>query len=212
MSDGADLERLLFEYGISAGSACAQRFRVYFDLLQKWNRRINLVGSTSWRVVGPLFEESLWASRFYPKHQVRHLDIGSGAGFPALPLRMVNDNMRLELVDARSKRTAFLETAVDALGLMGTRVFNCTLDNLLGDEGASGKWDCHSWKAVRLGRRSLSLLVRRAEAGAQFWMFHGIELPVEGGTPDPDLQLLRREDTPGKPSWHLSIFAKARLR
>ncbi len=208
MTDGAHLERLLLDYEISPDSACAHKFRVYFDLLQKWNRRVNLVSSTSWSIVGPLIEESLWASRFYPKHPLLHLDIGSGAGFPALPMRIVNGNMRLDMIESRSKRAAFLETAVDSLGLAETKVFNCTLEDHLRDGGIMKRWGCVSWKAIRLKHESLSFLVKGAEAGAQFWLFHGIDLPIEGGKPDPLLSLIRKEDLPHKPSWHLSIFEK----
>ncbi len=208
MTAGSELERLLSRYGIVAESECAHRFRVYLDLLQKWNRRINLVSSTTWETLGPLFEEGLWASRFYPQGAVRHLDVGSGAGFPAVPIRLLNDGMSLRMVESRAKRAVFLETAVESLGMATTRVLNCTLETFLNKEGASGGWDCVSWKAIRLDGKSFSSLVTKADSGATFWVFHGEHLPVEGCEPHTLLRRLRFDSVPGKPSWHLSIFEK----
>lgn len=209
MRAGIELERLLSRYGYEAESECARKFRIYLDLLEKWNRRINLVSSTSWKILGPLLEEGLWASRFYPEGAVRHLDIGSGAGFPALPMRLVKRDMQLRLIESREKRAVFLETAADTLGLAGTRVSNRTVEAYLESEGSEGGWECVSWKAIRLEGRTISSLVKKATRGASFWMFHGEQLPVEEGELDSSLRLVSRETMPGKPSWHLSIFEKS---
>jgi 16S rRNA (guanine527-N7)-methyltransferase len=88
-----ELNRLLDEFGIPAGSDSGLKLRTFLKLLEKWNARINLTSSTDWNVLEPLFAEGLWASGFYPAGFVQHLDIGSGAGFPGLPMRIMAPQM-----------------------------------------------------------------------------------------------------------------------
>ncbi len=208
MTLGAEYERLLSKYSIAADSNCAWQLRAYVDLLDKWNRRINLVSSTSWNTLGPLLEEAIWAGRRYPAGTVRHLDIGSGAGFPALPMRLLNPDMRLRMVESRTRRAAFLETAIETMGLERAHVHSGRLESYLaGDEAAHG-WDCVSWKALKLDTRSLSQLIQMADVGAEFWIFQGREIPVHGGELDTRLLLSESAPVPGKPAWRLSVFRK----
>ncbi len=201
-----ELTRLLATYAVETGLDCKKTLLSFLNLLEKWNRRVNLVSSTSWSILGPLFEEGLWASRFYPQKPTYHLDIGSGAGFPALPLRILNPLMQLQMVESRTKRAVFLETAVTALGLTEVRVSCHTLQELLCDTSVPGGWDHVSWKAVRIDRKCLELLIKRTAARTSFWVFHGEELPIEGGDSDLPLRLTSRHKAPCKSSWYLSIF------
>ncbi len=209
MTSSEELGLLLSRYGIGTGSECAGQFRSYVSLLEKWNRRINLVSSTSWQILGWFLEEGIWAGQTYPKGAASHLDIGSGAGFPAVPMRLVNPEMKLRMIESRGRKAAFLESAIEALGLTNTSVSHCTLEAWLCMEGDEWEWDSVSWKAVRLQRKSLDALVKRARKGVRFWMFHGEELPVEGGDAGSSLRLLRRDTVPAKPSWRLSVFEKS---
>ncbi len=206
MTAEQELTELLSTYGLEADSDCEKMFLSFLSILEKWNRRINLVSSTSWRILGPLFEEGLWASQFYPQKPTYHLDIGSGAGFPALPLRIMNPRMQLQMVESRTRRAVFLESAAAALGLTETSVSCRTLQELLRDNSVPGGWDHVSWKAVRIDRECLRLLVERATAHTSFWVFHGEGLPIEGGSADLPLRLTSRHKAPCKSSWYLSIF------
>ncbi len=208
MTCARELAQLLSTHGIEPESECGARFFSYLRLLEKWNRRVNLVSCTSWAILGPLFEEAILAGEIYPKRALWHLDIGSGAGFPALPMRLLNPSMQLRMVESRSKRGIFLETACAELGLLQTSVSNCTLEKYLRTEGKDGGWDCISWKAIILTQKDFDALAEKAKEGTLFWVFHGKELPVEGGEWNPALRLNRREAIPGKPAWFLSIFSK----
>ena len=176
-------------------------------LLEKWNAKVNLTASTAWSAVGPLFVEAVWAAGRYEAKAARHLDIGSGAGFPALLLRILVPDMRLAMVEARAKRCSFLETAACELGLENVRVINMRLDSYL--ESEEGPWDCVSWKGVRPALRDIRTLAVRSGRDARFWMFHGRELAVK----DPDalervLELVRTESCPAMEGWHLSIYRR----
>ncbi len=68
MAEAADeLKKLLGESGIALNSEIAKQLQTYLALLEKWNSRINLTSATEWNVVGPLFQEGIWASKMYPE-------------------------------------------------------------------------------------------------------------------------------------------------
>jgi 16S rRNA (guanine527-N7)-methyltransferase len=182
----------------------------YLALLEKWNPRVNLTATTKWDELGTFFAEAIWAAGFYPKGPVAHLDIGSGAGFPAIPMRVVLPEMRLCMVESRTKRAAFLETVTTGLRLEGTKVICNRVEEILRAREAP-PFNIVSWKGLRLSAEALELLLAASCPKTQFWVFHGQELPVEA----PEragraLNLMRREHFPGRPGWQLSIYAVSR--
>ena len=174
------INRLLREFAIEPDSDPGQKLQIYLSLLEKWNPRVNLTSNIAWNALEPLFREGIWAALKYPADLRTHLDIGSGAGFPALILRVFNTEMKLELVESRGKKASFLETAAWEMGLTGTCVHIKRLEDLLSAcEPGNKAWDCISWKAIRLASRDLHRLRSHVSKNAQFWMFHGKEAAVE---------------------------------
>ena len=112
------LNQLLMNSAISLDSEIALRLTRYVGLLEKWNSRINLTSSTDWRVIGPMIWEGIWGAQFYPPEAASHLDIGSGAGFPALLLKSMVSRIELDMVERREKKCRFLEAAAHALELL----------------------------------------------------------------------------------------------
>lgn len=212
MTSRNGLEKLLTRYGISPESDSALSLSAYLLLLEKWNRKINLVSSTAWEILGPLFEESIWAAGQYTKNRVEHVDVGSGSGFPALPMRILNPHMNLELVESRTKRAVFLETVCEMLRIENASVSNCTLSSYLQSRCRPANWDCISWKAIKLAREDFSSLIHAAKEGVRFWIFHGKDIPVRGGLLTEDLKLVKKEGVPGKPASYLSIYQKRATR
>jgi 16S rRNA G527 N7-methylase RsmG len=203
-----ELANLLSRYKIPAPSEAGDQFLRYLSLLEKWGRRVNLVGSMSWENLGPLFEEGLWAGLKYPKKALVHLDIGSGGGFPAIPIRILNRAMQLQLIESQTKRAVFLETACESLGMKGVTVHNCTLRSFLKGDEKEGEWDCISWKALKLSRNDFSLLVGRSREGVSFWIFHSTGIPIEGGELNPALRFCFKKVMPGKRKWYLSVYER----
>jgi 16S rRNA (guanine527-N7)-methyltransferase len=180
MTESADrLKQLILESGITLESAIARQLLVYLSLLEKWNPTVNLTSTTDWSGIGPLFQEAIWASTFYPDNAASHLDIGSGAGFPAFPLRILRPRIQMEMVEGRTKKSVFLETVASSLGMSDTRIHNMRLNTFLQRGNAGKTWDCVSWKALKLGNDDLGMLRQHAHPQTQFWMFHGKELAVE---------------------------------
>jgi 16S rRNA (guanine527-N7)-methyltransferase len=101
----------------------------YIELLLRWNARINLTAVREEKyIVKRHFGESLFAARhLFPAGQAsaaEHLiDVGSGAGFPGLPIKIWNPDLRLTLIDSNQKKATFLREAIRTLELANVEVF-----------------------------------------------------------------------------------------
>ena len=195
------------EFSIEPDSDPGRKLQIYLALLEKWNPRVNLTANTTWTALEPLFREGIWAALKYPYDCRTHLDIGSGAGFPALILRAFNTKMELELVESRNKKCAFLETAAWEMGLTGTRVHTKRLNDLLTTCESGRTWDCVSWKAIRIAGGDLLRLREHTTEKTRFWMFHGKEAAVEDArTLDAEFILNDKQPVPGQKGTFLSIY------
>lgn len=93
------------------------RFDTYYHLLLSWNERMNLTAITEREAVYQKhFEDFLLALDFIPKG-ASVVDVGTGAGFPAVPLMLVRPDIRVTLVDGLQKRIAFLTELLRELDL-----------------------------------------------------------------------------------------------
>ena len=99
------------------------RLTKYLDLLLKWQKSQRLVGSTEpgW-IVENLLLDSLLFLPVLPFPLRTLLDLGSGAGLPGIPLKIVLNEVQLVLVESRRKRVSFLASVIRELGLEHARV------------------------------------------------------------------------------------------
>ncbi len=111
------LRRGLEEMRLPCGPEELKRFRVYYDLLEERNRVMNLtaVRGEDESAIKHFLDSAAPLLRF-PMAGTRVIDVGSGAGFPGLPLRILEPQMRLTLLDAQQKRVGFLQEVCAALG------------------------------------------------------------------------------------------------
>ena len=99
-------------------------FERYFTLLTEYNARFNLTAITEeTEVYEKHFLDSILAEEFFPVN-ARVLEVGSGAGFPSLPLKIVRDDLKFTLVESTGKKCEFLKVAVRELGLSNVTVLN----------------------------------------------------------------------------------------
>ena len=104
----------------------------YLDLLLKWNSRINLTAIREPKqILTRHFGESFFAARHLPVSSGETaIDIGSGAGFPGLPLKIWHDELKLSLVESNQRKATFLREAVRALRLANVDVLTSRAEEL----------------------------------------------------------------------------------
>ncbi|UUZ91309.1 16S rRNA (guanine(527)-N(7))-methyltransferase RsmG [Paenibacillus sp. P25] len=110
---------LLGAQGIKLSEQQLGQFEDYYRELVDWNERMNLTGITERdQVYMKHFYDSLSVSFFIPMKDVGTVaDIGSGAGFPSIPLRIAFPHLRVTIIDSLNKRIQFLNHLVSVLGL-----------------------------------------------------------------------------------------------
>jgi 16S rRNA (guanine527-N7)-methyltransferase len=98
-------------------------FDKYLKLLQKWQKSQRLAGSSdaAW-IVEKLFLDSLLFLKVLPRDLTSLADVGSGAGVPGIPIKIVRPKLRMALIESRAKRASFLSAAIRELALGETQV------------------------------------------------------------------------------------------
>ena len=97
---------------------CAQ-FEKYYNLLIEWNSKINLTRITEpYEVAVKHFADSLTLLKYYAVPEAaKVIDVGTGAGFPGIPLKIARPDIKLTLLDSLNKRLSFLSEVCDEIGI-----------------------------------------------------------------------------------------------
>ncbi|MFN8059464.1 MAG: 16S rRNA (guanine(527)-N(7))-methyltransferase RsmG [Vicinamibacterales bacterium] len=137
--------------GLQLDSALVERLTTYLSLLLKWNQRINLTGVSSVdEAVDRLLVEPVVAARFLPPGIGSLLDIGSGGGSPAIPLKLARSGIKLGMVESKVRKCAFLRECVRALELTHVDVHASRVEELLARPELHESFDAVTVRAVRL--------------------------------------------------------------
>ncbi|MFQ6026865.1 MAG: 16S rRNA (guanine(527)-N(7))-methyltransferase RsmG [Dehalococcoidia bacterium] len=122
------------ELGLDLTGYQLDQFEVYYRELADWNQRMNLTSITAYdEVQVKHFLDSLTfllAAPGGPDPGQRVIDLGAGAGFPGVPLKLVFPDLSLTLVDSVGKKTGFLHHLVDTLSLSGVEVLTGRAEEL----------------------------------------------------------------------------------
>jgi len=123
--------RDLKAYGITASTRLCDQIRVYIDLLLRWNQKTSLTAVTNpEEIVRFHFGESLLAVPSVPIRHGRLADVGSGAGFPAVPIRMAFSNLSVVLIESNQKKAAFLAEVARELKLVNVEVIRGRMEDV----------------------------------------------------------------------------------
>ena len=112
-------EEKLSQIGITLSDKQKEQFDKFYELLVEWNKVMNLTGITEYEEVNEKhFVDSLSIVKAIDMNQVHSLvDIGTGAGFPGIPLKIAFPHIKVVLLDSLNKRINFLNTVIKELGL-----------------------------------------------------------------------------------------------
>jgi 16S rRNA (guanine527-N7)-methyltransferase len=121
--DPNGVQAVLGRCGLSISLAIAEQVCVYLELLQKWNARMNLTGRmTSVEVLENLFAESFLAVQLLRTDDSPCLDVGSGAGFPGMAMKIFRPELDMILLEPRQRRAAFLARLKRGLEVQGVEI------------------------------------------------------------------------------------------
>jgi 16S rRNA (guanine527-N7)-methyltransferase len=131
---GARLRERASQLELILGDEAVSRLAAYYAVLAKWNSKINLtslpVGELPPPALDRLFMEPLMAARHFPYGRVSWVDLGSGGGSPALPLKVMRPQAPLTMVESKSRKCAFLREAVRVMALDETVVEDSRFEEL----------------------------------------------------------------------------------
>ena len=121
MNDLSQFEKDLEQFQIILSDTQKEQFLKYYELLVEWNGFMNLTAITEFDdVMKKHFADSLSLVKAYSEirtEKLKVIDIGTGAGFPGIPLKIVFPQIELTLLDSLQKRLKFLQEVIDQLGL-----------------------------------------------------------------------------------------------
>ena len=158
--------------GVEVDGPLANRLAAYLELLYRWNRRVNLTAlREDDRGVDRLVVEPLVAAQWMPRGARSVVDIGSGGGSPAVPLKLAVPELGLRMVESKTRKAAFLREVVRRLALKDVVVEACRYEELSkrGEllEGA----DVVTVRAVKVDERALEAFQALLRVGGSLMLF-----------------------------------------
>ena len=141
--------------GLSFDEHKYNQFIKYKDMLKEWNEKINLTTITEDNeIIKKHFIDSIKALKFAPlKNAKKIIDVGTGAGFPGIPLKIIMPDLEVVLLDSLNKKVSFLNEVINTLGLKGITAIHGRAEDFAMENGyrekfdaaISSKYGCTKW-------------------------------------------------------------------
>ncbi len=186
MLDRVAVRELLSPFALSLSAETIDKLLIYLDLLIRWNRKINLTAiGTAEECVTRHFGESFLISKIV-KLRGRLLDIGSGAGFPGLAIKLIAPDLDVILLEPIAKKRAFLKEVIRVCGMTRVEVADSRLEELARAQEPQS-FDLITIRAVG----GLEPLIRKAagllKSGGHFCLWLGRQQVIEIKDDNPDI-------------------------
>jgi 16S rRNA (guanine527-N7)-methyltransferase len=125
------IERATKEFKLTLNSKQVEQIQQYTNILWIWNDKVNLTAIRDpLEILYRHFCESMFGSTLLPVENCRLADVGSGGGFPGLPLKIIRPDLQIFLVESNVKKATFLAEVVRELGLKDARVLVSRFEEL----------------------------------------------------------------------------------
>lgn len=141
------MEKLFNKYGIKINKEQLEKFEKYYNILVEYNKKVNLTAITE--------KEQVYIKHFIDSGKVVDklngyslLDVGSGGGFPAIPIKILNSDIKVTMLEATGKKCEFLNYVIKELNLEKIEVINGRAEELAKLDNYREKYDICTARAV----------------------------------------------------------------
>ena len=158
------------------------QFERYFELLVEWNQKINLTAITE--------KEEVYLKHFYDSiapilqglienQEIKLLDIGAGAGFPSLPMKILYPQLDVTIIDSLNKRINFLQLLAEELGLEGVHFYHGRAEDFAQDKKFRAQFDIVTARAVARMQVLSELTIPYLKVGGKLLALKASNAPEE---------------------------------
>jgi len=194
--------------GLRLSPRQTRQFCIYGDLLLDWNQRVNLTRITDpEEVIVKHFVDSLAIAKLAKGN--RMADIGTGAGFPGIPIKIINPDCKMYLVDSGAKKLEFLEVVIAELGLINTETIHARAEDFGRNPQFRNSFDTVTSRAVARLPVLLEYAIPLLKQNGQFLAAKGLMVEEELKESGKALDLLGGE-LQGVENFTLGVSAEHR--
>ncbi len=130
------LKKALSEWNIGISEKQTKCFSGYYELLIEWNEKINLTTIVEKDdVIIKHFVDSLALLQYVDLSDKNMIDVGTGAGFPGIPIKIMKPECKIVLLDSLNKRISFLDHVISELGLTDIKTLHGRAEDVAKDPG-----------------------------------------------------------------------------
>ena len=156
-----------------------EEFYLYMNLLLEWNEKINLTAITKpEEIILKHFIDSLTICK-YIKQEKSLIDVGTGAGFPGIPLKIVNKDIKITLLDSLNKRINFLDEVIEKLNLKNIETKHGRAEEFGKDKSYRENYDIATSRAVANLSTLSEYLIPLVKIGGRVISMKGQEVKEE---------------------------------
>ena len=173
---------LLADLGFPLTDRQKEQYERYFELLVEWNEKINLTAITE--------KDEVYIKHFYDSiapilqglienQPIRLLDIGAGAGFPSLPMKILFPELDVTIIDSLNKRINFLHLLAEELGLSGVHFYHGRAEDFAQDKAFRAQFDLVTARAVARMQVLSELTIPYLKVGGRLLALKASNAPEE---------------------------------
>ncbi len=166
--------------GFPLDEAKALQFIKYFELLVEWNAKFNLTAITEPdEVISKHFIDSLLGAKYFDTTDTTLIDVGTGAGFPGIPLKIYYPELSVFLLDSLKKRVDFLNVVISELGLSGIEAMHGRAEEISRKADFREKYDVCVSRAVANMASLSELCLPFVRTGGRFVAYKSVKAAEE---------------------------------